>query len=114
MIIRALICFSLVCLTVAAGSVYAEADYGFPDEKISISFTDADLRAVFSAFADRGRINIVLHPHLHGKITVDLRDISIEEAFKIVLRMKSLYAVRDGGTIIVYPLAEYLKRYSEQ
>lgn len=80
-----------------------EGDVEFNDhgQKISLSLRDTDVQQVLRMFADKAGLNIVFHDSAKGNVTLDLVDVSLSDAFKMVLKMTNLiYTIKDK-TIMV-------------
>ena len=60
------------------------------NEKITLSLRDSDVKQVLRMFADKVGVNIVFHDSVTGKVTLDLVDTSINEAFNLVLQVAGL------------------------
>lgn len=51
------------------------------NERITLSLRDSDLKQVLRMFADKAGMNIVFHNSVKGKVTLDLVNMPINEAF---------------------------------
>ncbi len=71
------------------------------NEKINLSLRDSDVRQVLRMFADKAGKNIVFHSSVTGKITLDLVDMPINEAFALVLGVSNLNYYIQGNTLII-------------
>ena len=81
-----------------------EGDVEFNDhgQKISLSLRDTDVQQVLRMFADKAGLNIVFHDSAKGNVTLDLVDVSLEDAFKMVMKMCGLtYVIKDKTLLIV-------------
>lgn len=81
--------------------------------RITLDVHEADIEAVVRLLAEKGRLNVVLADEVKGKVTVRLRNVRVEEALSMVLRLKGLGAEQLGNIIRVAPL-EQLRREAEQ
>lgn len=52
-------------------------------------------------FADKAGINIILHPSVKGYVNLDLVNVPLNDAFRMVLQVTDLTYSQDGNTIIV-------------
>ncbi|MCD7879197.1 MAG: hypothetical protein LUG16_04605 [Candidatus Gastranaerophilales bacterium] len=88
----------------APNKIRLEGDVQFlqaSDQKINLSLRDTDVQQVLRMFADKAGMNIVFHSSAKGLITLDLVDVSLEDAFKMVMKMTNLtYAVK-GKTLMI-------------
>ena len=57
------------------------------DSVVNLSLRDADVKQVLRMFADKAAMNIVFHESVKGKVTLDLVDMPINEAFNLVLQV---------------------------
>lgn len=71
------------------------------DERITLSLRDSDAKQVLRMFADKVGKNIVFHSSVEGKVTLDLVDTPINEAFNLVLQVTGLSYYLQGNTMIV-------------
>ncbi|MGM9993210.1 MAG: hypothetical protein ACI37R_00600 [Candidatus Avigastranaerophilus sp.] len=81
-----------------------EGDISFDDhgQMINLSLRQTDVQQVLRMFADKAGLNIVFHESAKGTITLDLVDVSLEDAFKIVMKMCNLtYVIKDKTMLVV-------------
>ncbi len=72
------------------------------DEKINLSLRSTDVQQVLRMFADKAGLNIVFHESATGTVTLDLVDVSLEDAFKMVMKMTNLtYVIKDKTMMVV-------------
>lgn len=71
------------------------------NQKISLSLRDSDVKQVLRMFATKAKMNIIFHDSVNGKITLDLIEIPINEAFELVLDTMGLTYYKDGKTLVV-------------
>lgn len=86
-----------------ASSLTINGDVRLTDknEKITLSLRDSDVKQVLRMFADKAGMNIVFHNSVEGKVTLDLVNTPINEAFNLVLNIAALNYYRQGNTMIV-------------
>ena len=53
---------------------------------ISVDFRDADLRDFFTMMGQTANVNIVLHPAVQGKITLEVHGVSWDVLLDVVLK----------------------------
>lgn len=73
---------------------------------INIEFKDSPLKSVFEVFSRSAGINFIFDREvkLDSKVTVFLRNTTIESAVKLILKTNQLeYRLLDGNTVFVYP-----------
>lgn len=72
------------------------------NQPITISLRDSDVRQVLRMFADKAGLNIILHNSVSGTVTLDLVNVSLEDAFKYVMKMNDLtYVINDNTMMVV-------------
>ena len=71
-------------------------------DKINLSLRNTDVQQVLRMFADKAGLNIVFHSSAVGTVTLDLVDVSLEDAFKLVMKMTNLtYVIKDKTMMVV-------------
>ncbi len=81
-----------------------EGDVHFDDhgQLINLSLRNTDVQQVLRMFADKAGLNIVFHSSANGTITMDLVDVTLEDAFKMVMKMCNLtYVIKDKTMMVV-------------
>lgn len=81
-----------------------EGDIRFNDagQKINLSLRNTDVQQVLRMFADKAGLNIIFHGSVSGSVTLDLVDVSLEDAFKMVMKMTNLtYVIKDNTLMVV-------------
>jgi len=71
------------------------------NDLITLSLRDSDVKQVLRMFADKAGMNIVFHNSVDGKVTLDLVQTPINEAFNLVLQIANLSYYKQGNTMIV-------------
>ena len=71
------------------------------NENITLSLRDSDVKQVLRMFADKAGLNIVFHNSVSGKVTLDLVNTSINEAFNLVLQVSGLNYYKQGNAMII-------------
>ncbi|MGA2315518.1 MAG: secretin and TonB N-terminal domain-containing protein [Thermodesulfobacteriota bacterium] len=56
-----------------------------PDKLFSIYARDSNIQDVLLAFSKESELNIVIDPELNGKVTVDLKRVTLKEALDVIL-----------------------------
>lgn len=69
--------------------------------KINLSLKNTDVQPVLRMFADKAGVNIILHPSVKGYVNLDLVNVPLNDAFRMVLQVTDLTYSQDGNTIIV-------------
>ena len=71
------------------------------NDLITLSLRDSDVKQVLRMFADKAGLNIVFHDSVKGKVTLDLVNTPINEAFGLVLQISGLNYYKQGDTMII-------------
>ncbi len=78
-------------------------------EKISLKYKDGDLRNILRLIARVSGINLVAGPDVQGKVTLELDDVTWEQALTLVLNVNGYTYIRDGNIIRVISTAQVEK-----
>ena len=71
------------------------------DRKISVSLRDSDLRQTLRMIADKAGLNIIFHNSVSGNVTLDLVNVTLNDAFKMIMQASDLSYLIDNDTLIV-------------
>lgn len=71
------------------------------NNKITLSLRESDVKQVLRMFADKAGMNIVFHSSVNGKVTLDLVDMPINDAFNLVLQVAGLNYYTQDKTMII-------------
>jgi len=71
---------------------------------INLSLRDSDIKQTLRMLADKAKLNIVFDESVEGKITLDLNNININDAFMVIFKSLQLTYFKDGNTITVTTL----------
>ncbi len=71
------------------------------NQLITLSLRDSDVKQVLRMFADKAGMNIVFHNSVNGKVTLDLVETPINEAFNLVLQIAGLNYYKQGNAMII-------------
>ena len=84
-------------LLLGAVAVYAAEE----QPTVSLEFKDADIRDVIETLGRETGLNFVVDPRVRGPVTVTLRDVTVEQALKLILDAHGYtYTVEDGVYLI--------------
>ncbi len=72
-----------------------------PGGRFTVQFADADLRSVLSALAQYNGLNLVIPPTIMGTVTVDLNNVTLEEALEAILAPRNLQYTVAGNLLRV-------------
>ena len=85
----------------------------YTGEPISLSLKDADVKDVLRVFHDISKMNIVVHPAVQGKVTVDLENVPWDQAMDIILKNNGLDYIYENNVIWVAPAAEIARKFAD-
>ncbi len=81
-------------------------------KKISLSFKNTDIRDVIKAISEAFDVNFVVDPDVAGSVTVELRDVPLDKAMKVILDSNDLTMVQEGNNIYrVMTKKKFLSQY---
>lgn len=86
-----------------ASSLKLEGDISLTkgNPKVNLSLRDSDVKQVLRMFADKAGLNIIFHDSVTGKVTMDLVNVPLNDAFKMVMQVTNLTYFVDKNTMIV-------------
>ena len=92
----------------SVNKIRLEGDINFNDydQLINLSLRNTDVQQVLRMFADKAGLNIVFHSSVTGTVTLDLVDVTLENAFKMVMQMTNLTYVIKNKTMMVVATSE--------
>lgn len=97
--------FGLSCASVFS------ADFNFLSrETMTLKARKLDVVDVLQQLSEKGEFNISISNKVAGDVTLFLRDITVDEAFKIVLKSADLAVEKEDGITYVMTHDEFLKR----
>lgn len=76
-----------------------------PPKRLSLELSNADVHSVLRLFAEVGGFNLVTSEEVSGKLSLRLRNVPWDEAFRAVVASKGLGVERMGSIVRVAPLA---------
>lgn len=82
--------------------------------KISLDIKGMDVIDVLKMLATRSGINIVVGKNVVGKVTLFIKDVSIEDAFDIVILANDLAYEKKGDIVNVMTQRDYEVKYGER
>lgn len=71
------------------------------ERKINVSLRDSDLKQTLRMIADKAGLNIIFHNSVAGTVTLDLVNVSLNDAFKMILQANDLTYFLDKGTLVI-------------
>ena len=85
----------------APATITAAAPTSSSEEPIEISYIEADIQNVLRTLAAKAGVNLILGDEVTGKVTVNLRGVSYEEAMRLIAESKGYAYVKDKNVIRV-------------
>ena len=79
------------------------SDYDIPNDKISMTIKDMDIREVLKNIGEEIGKRFEISPDVMGKISVSLKDVTPQEALNEVLKIGNLQAQHRSNTIAIVP-----------
>ena len=71
------------------------------NRKINVSLRESDLKQTLRMIADKAGLNIIFHSSVVGTVTLDLVNVTLNDAFKMILQANDLTYFLDKGTLVV-------------
>ncbi len=71
------------------------------NRKINVSLRESDLKQTLRMIADKAGLNIIFHSSVAGTVTLDLVNVTLNDAFKMILQANDLTYFMDKGTLVV-------------
>lgn len=86
-----------------SSSMGVNSDVSIPnaDSIVNLSLRDADVKQVLRMFADQAGMNIIFSSSVEGEVTMDLVDITLEEALNLVIKTNNLYYDIQANTMVI-------------
>ena len=72
-----------------------------PDEPIEIGYIEADIQNVLRTLSAKAGINLILGDEVTGKVTVNLKGVSYEQAMQLIAESKGYAYVKDRNIVKV-------------
>jgi type IV pilus assembly protein PilQ len=72
-----------------------------PDEPIEIGYIEADIQNVLRTLATKADVNLILGDEVTGKVTVNLKGVSYEQAMQLIAESKGYAFVKDNNVVKV-------------
>ncbi len=86
----------------------------FAQEKITVNFKDADLRAVLESIAAKAHVNIVASPEVEGTVNARLNNVDWQTALEVILQAYDYGYAKYKDVIIVAPMDKIKARESAE
>ncbi|MDA8156381.1 MAG: type IV pilus secretin PilQ [Actinomycetota bacterium] len=76
-------------------------------QRISLDFQNADIVPIFMLLGEVSGYNMVVHPSVHGTITLKLKDVPWEQALNILMDTFGLGKRVEGNVMTIAPLSQF-------
>ena len=86
----------------------------YTGKPISLDLVDADLKNVLRLIADFTKMNIVIDPGIHGKVTLKVENVPWDQIFDMILKANGLGIEKQGNVIRVAKKGKLRKELEEQ
>ncbi len=83
---------------------------GYSGEKISWSFSDLPIKDFLKLIGEEFGINILMSESVTGTISLNIKDVPVDQALDIVLQKKGLSTRKTGNVLYVAPTDELLTK----
>lgn len=97
---------SFIIIVILFLFVYIDVSAQLKNGIIDARFKDAELVDVIRALAEKGGYNIVAGPEVSGKVTFDLRGVTVPDALEVALRLNGYGIEKVGQILFVRPLSQ--------
>lgn len=81
-----------------------------PREVVTLDFEGADIKDVVRLMSETSGINIIFGPEVAGNISIHLKQVPFDEAFRTILNLKGLVASQLGNNILRVTTPEFLAK----
>lgn len=81
-----------------------------PREVVTLDFEGADIKDVIRLMSETSGINMIFGPEVAGNISIHLKQVPFDEAFRTILNLKGLVANQLGNNILRVTTPEILSR----
>ena len=103
----------LVCLFIISANASA-TDFGFlTRETLTLKTRGKDVVDILQGLSEKGQFNLSVSSSVSGVVTLSLRDVTVEEAFGIVLKSANLACQTEEDIHYIMTLQEFKERYGE-
>jgi type IV pilus assembly protein PilQ len=92
---------------------YYDIMENLPTTSMSFDYSGANVRSVLNIMAARMGVNVVYSRDVSGPVTIRLKNVPFNEAFKTVLRVKGLTAQQIGSKILRIATAKTVEKERE-
>jgi type IV pilus assembly protein PilQ len=86
----------------------------YAEPLISLNIENADLVSTLKEMADLAGLNVIITDDVRGTVTLRLKDVSVKDAFEVLLKITGLTQVQTGSVVGILPGARLLEQLSQE
>lgn len=72
-------------------------------KRFEVAANEVEIRDFFVGLVDDTPYSVAVHPEVSGKISLNLKDVSLDEVIKVIIRMYEIDVFREGKVVQVLP-----------
>ncbi|SFB77209.1 pilus (MSHA type) biogenesis protein MshL [Pseudoalteromonas denitrificans] len=72
-------------------------------KRFEVAANEVEIRDFFVGLVDDTPYSVAVHPEVTGKISLNLKDVSLDEVIKVIVRMYEIDVFREGKVVQVLP-----------
>jgi type IV pilus assembly protein PilQ len=86
----------------------------YTGRKVTLEFSDADIRKIFQLIADVSNLNLLIADDVTGTISLKLVNVPWDQALDVILESKNLDMKREGNIIQIKPRGKFKTEEQEE
>jgi type IV pilus assembly protein PilQ len=91
----------------AAGGDSGEVKKTYTGRKVTLEFSDADIRKIFQLIAEVSNLNFLIADDVSGTISLKLVNVPWDQALEVILESKGLEMKREGNIVQIKPKGKF-------
>ncbi|MCM2357105.1 MAG: type IV pilus secretin PilQ [Geobacteraceae bacterium] len=84
-----------------------EQKHGYTGRKVTLEFSDADVRKIFQLIAEVSNLNFLISDDVSGNISLKLVNVPWDQALDVILESKSLEKRQEGNILYIKPKGKF-------
>jgi len=100
--------------SVAAAKEPTENRKVYTGRRVTLEFSDADIRKIFQLIAEVSSLNFLIADDVTGQISIKLVNVPWDQALDVILETKQLAMKREGNIVQIMPKAKMVSREEEE
>ncbi|GAB4298828.1 MAG: type IV pilus secretin PilQ [Desulfuromonadia bacterium] len=100
--------------SVAAAKEPTENRKVYTGRRVTLEFSDADIRKIFQLIAEVSNLNFLIADDVSGQISIKLVNVPWDQALDVILETKQLAMKREGNIVQIMPKAKMVSREEEE